>query len=147
MLITLARKPLVGSVVQNVLNHGTGALNIDACRVSAPDNEGKVWVRGGNGVNARSGPKAAQVCPQLNGENQTVEPHPQGRWPANVILAGNSVAKLDFQSGIVPTGTWNRQKDTAHPFGNAKDTPYETWRSAPKEDAGGASRYFKRIGR
>lgn len=69
MLITLARKPMTGSVAANVLNHGTGALNIDACRVSAPDNEGKVWVRGGNGVKAFSGPKAAQVCPQLNGEN------------------------------------------------------------------------------
>src|SRR5690606_32423092 len=35
--ITLARKPLQGTVAANVLAHGTGALNIDGCRVPAPD--------------------------------------------------------------------------------------------------------------
>ena len=35
MLITLARKPLKGSVVQNALQHGCGALNVDGCRVGA----------------------------------------------------------------------------------------------------------------
>lgn len=33
--ICLARKPLIGSVAQNVLEHGTGAINIDGCRVEA----------------------------------------------------------------------------------------------------------------
>jgi hypothetical protein len=31
--ITVARKPLIGTVAANVLEHGTGALNIDGCRV------------------------------------------------------------------------------------------------------------------
>ncbi|QBP31352.1 DNA methylase [Mycobacterium phage Dulcie] len=31
--IVVARKPLVGTVAANVLEHGTGALNIDACRI------------------------------------------------------------------------------------------------------------------
>jgi site-specific DNA-methyltransferase (adenine-specific) len=31
--IIVARKPLVGTVAKNVLAHGTGALNIDGCRV------------------------------------------------------------------------------------------------------------------
>ena len=31
--VTLARKPLTGNVAANVLEHGTGALNIDACRI------------------------------------------------------------------------------------------------------------------
>jgi site-specific DNA-methyltransferase (adenine-specific) len=38
-LICLARKPLIGTVATNVLKHGTGALNIDACRVAATDQE------------------------------------------------------------------------------------------------------------
>jgi hypothetical protein len=33
--ITVARKPLIGTVAQNVLTHGTGAINIDACRIVA----------------------------------------------------------------------------------------------------------------
>ena len=31
--IILARKPLVGTVAGNVLRHGTGAINVDACRI------------------------------------------------------------------------------------------------------------------
>jgi site-specific DNA-methyltransferase (adenine-specific) len=31
--ITVARKPLVGTVAANVLEHGTGAINVDGCRV------------------------------------------------------------------------------------------------------------------
>lgn len=32
--ITVARKPLVGTVAETMLVHGTGALNIDGCRVA-----------------------------------------------------------------------------------------------------------------
>lgn len=39
--ITVARKPLVGTVASNVLEHGTGALNIDGCRVPAVGEEGR----------------------------------------------------------------------------------------------------------
>jgi len=35
--ITVARKPLIGTVAANVLAHGTGALNIDGCRVAHDD--------------------------------------------------------------------------------------------------------------
>ncbi len=37
--IIVARKPLVGTVAANVLKHGTGALNIDACRIEAHDSQ------------------------------------------------------------------------------------------------------------
>jgi site-specific DNA-methyltransferase (adenine-specific) len=36
--ICLARKPLIGTVAANVLEHGTGALNIDGCRVETDEN-------------------------------------------------------------------------------------------------------------
>ncbi|WP_167736460.1 site-specific DNA-methyltransferase [Nocardioides sp. 1609] len=38
--IVLARKSLEGTVASNVLRHGTGALNIDGCRVRASDGSG-----------------------------------------------------------------------------------------------------------
>ena len=34
IVITVARKPLAGTVAFNVLEHGTGGLNIDGARVS-----------------------------------------------------------------------------------------------------------------
>jgi len=39
--IVLARKPLVGTVAANVLEHGTGALNIDGCRIPTDENAGR----------------------------------------------------------------------------------------------------------
>jgi len=87
--IVLARKPLDGTVANNVLTYGVGGINIDGCRVPSPDNDGKVWIRGGDGVNARSGSKQAQDNPQLNGETHTVEPNALGRFPANFIHDGS----------------------------------------------------------
>jgi DNA modification methylase/transcriptional regulator with XRE-family HTH domain len=39
--IVVARKPLDGTVAANVLQHGTGALNIDACRIHEADKAGR----------------------------------------------------------------------------------------------------------
>ena len=69
--ITVARKPLIGTVAANVLAHGVGALNIDGCRV---DNKA-----GGNSYNM-----SAVGMPQ-DAEGSTVA----GRWPANLIHDGS----------------------------------------------------------
>ena len=50
----LARKPLIGTVAANVLQHGTGALNIDACRVAGPRGTGH-W-SGDDGSDSTSKP-------------------------------------------------------------------------------------------
>jgi len=41
--ITVARKPLIGTVAENVLAHGTGGINIDGCRVSSEPNLSGRW--------------------------------------------------------------------------------------------------------
>ena len=74
--IVLARKPLIGTVANNVLQHGTGALNIDGCRIEAQDSFG-------GGAKATSG--------FVDGyENDGWTPgSPFGRWPANLIHDGS----------------------------------------------------------
>lgn len=57
---------------------------------------------------------------------------------------GCPVAELDQQTGLLPTGVWNRQTDGAHPFGEAAGSPYDTWQ-AVEEAPGGASRFFKQV--
>jgi len=52
---------------------------------------------------------------------------------------------MDGQSGSKKTGKWCRQRDGAHPFGNAKGSDYEKWNEIDEPD-GGASRYFKQFG-
>jgi DNA modification methylase/predicted RNA-binding Zn-ribbon protein involved in translation (DUF1610 family) len=76
--IVVARKPLIGTVSQNVLAHGTGALNIDQSRIGTGDNLGRPTGSGAFGLINDDG-----WVPTLERTNT----HPQGRWPANVILS------------------------------------------------------------
>jgi site-specific DNA-methyltransferase (adenine-specific) len=83
--IALARKPFKGPVVANVLQHGTGALNIDACRVpSGPDHAEKCASVVGLASN-RNG----NAYGEWTGEREDSY-SPLGRWPANIIHDGLS---------------------------------------------------------
>ena len=90
--IILARKSLDGTVANNVLAHGVGGLNIDACRVpSTSDYEGKAWkqgtdIKGGNFVHGTV--KSDHVS----------HSHAAGRWPANVLLDEHAAEEMDKQS-------------------------------------------------
>ena len=81
--ITVARKPLVGTVAANVLEHGTGALNIDGCRVPGqkPDT-----TRGASR-------KASSMVGTLGAQGRIVDDG-LGRWPANLIHDGAEPADL-----------------------------------------------------
>ena len=82
--ITVARKPLMGTVAENVLAHGTGAINVDGCRVGYLPGERvqTFWNnRGGATINAAEG----QGTKPRTGEN-AYDPS-KGRWPANLILS------------------------------------------------------------
>ena len=76
--ITVARKPLIGTVAENVLAHGTGALNVDGCRVGMETR-----------YNAPATAAAGTFnCSPGSGESYTGK-EVQGRWPANLIHDGS----------------------------------------------------------
>ena len=78
--IVLARKPLIGTVAENVLAHGTGAINIDDCRVG----DSKDVPASPRGKQDRIyGTYGAQTGAE-SGHNPNI-----GRWPANVIHDGS----------------------------------------------------------
>lgn len=78
--IVMARKPFKGTVAANVLEHGTGALNVDGCRVGT---EKTVTCRSGNsGSHGRYGKDS----------NVFTREKPPGRWPANIIHDGSDEA-------------------------------------------------------
>lgn len=82
-LWTLARKPLgEKTVAANVLKHGTGALNIDRCRVGRYEGDESGW--------SKSGSKASENR-AMSGGNYDRGPKPDapGRWPANLIHDGS----------------------------------------------------------
>lgn len=77
--ITVARKPFKGTVAANVLEWGTGAINIDGGRI---------------GGTVETWPKSrsyapGQIQPGGKGETQSTGKPPSGRWPANLIHDGS----------------------------------------------------------
>lgn len=87
--IIVARKPLVGTVADNVLSHGTGAMNIDACRVGTTGKDVTCEIQSyscsGSGVyQFNSGEAGSQ---SMKGGFTTT--HKDGRWPANLIHDGS----------------------------------------------------------
>lgn len=88
--IVLARKPLEGTVANNVLTYGTGGLNIDACRVGddvRPKGASTGEVLSEN--SSMSGPNTAR----------TVVGTVTGRFPANVLLDEHAAEAMDEQKG------------------------------------------------
>jgi site-specific DNA-methyltransferase (adenine-specific) len=131
--ITMARKPLTGTVAANVIQHGTGALNVDGCRVegvppSVPQPSfnsptGRIY-----GMKAGEG---------RNGEMSQAT----GRWPANLIHDGS-----DEVVGLFPEAKGQQgaltglepSKKTSNTFGNYTGRT----KSAPRGDSGSAARFF-----
>ena len=71
--IVVARKPLVGTVAGNVLEHGTGALNIDGCRVGSEVVQINTYQQRGPFGDSQVG-------------NEYASKSTAGRWPANLVL-------------------------------------------------------------
>jgi len=91
--ITVARKPLIGTVVENVLQHGTGALNIDGCRVPLSGASDAAEFANNHAVTERL-PQSYEGQPlglHDGGWKQRVGEAvvPPGRWPANLVLDGS----------------------------------------------------------
>lgn len=80
--IVVARKPLIGTVAENVLRYGTGALNIDGCRVPTDDD-----LNGGRYSDNKQGNDGNSYGRGINERSERDYVQPSGRWPANLILS------------------------------------------------------------
>jgi len=86
--IILARKPLSEkTVAANVLKHGTGALNIDGCRIESTDDQ--LAEKYASVRNAPPRENAVYGKDKRARSEGPLEPHPQGRWPANLLHDGS----------------------------------------------------------
>lgn len=123
--IVLARKPLIGTVVENVLTHGTGALNIAACRIPGepvPINKLEKWSGFGE-----------EIAPEYTATMSDV-----GRWPANLIHDGSEEVLEEFAKyGDRPSCMSPSKADSAGTiFGGSR-----TQGNLPM-DSGTAARFF-----
>ena len=94
--VILARKPLGGrTVAQCVAEYGTGALNIDGCRIGA---EGRP-LRVGDYKDTESNTYAGRINGSLRGGSRAAGTTDLGRWPPNVALDEDAAAMLDAEGG------------------------------------------------
>jgi len=133
--ITMARRPLDGTVAANVLEHGTGALNVDGCRV-----EGMPPSVPQPSFNSPTG----RIYGMKAGEGRNGEmSQATGRWPANLIHDGSdevvglfpqTVSGGDFKQGMV---------QHSRTYNVAEGVETERVRDAYERDNGGsAARFF-----
>lgn len=128
--ICVARKPLVGTVAANVLAHGTGAINIDACRVAGESTIREVKADTNGRENWRMGAQDG-----THGSDA-------GRWPANIIHDGSDEVVALFpreagQSGALKTRNSDKTRNAFGAFAGSEDANF-----VPHDERGSAARFF-----
>lgn len=135
--ILIARKPLSGTIPENLKEYGTGAINIDACRV---DGAGP-WLYGNqpklNGARYQLG-----TLTPLERHAENVAGGDKGRWPANFIHDGSEEVVALFPESKGQQGDLaEHKKDRQSPNGCfGKFSPARDF--AARNDSGSAARFF-----
>jgi hypothetical protein len=130
--IVVARKPLEGTVAENVLKWGTGGMNIDECRV-----EGEMWkVHDATGL--------AKVKFFTNGEADIIhkEPHSKGRFPANFIHDGSEEVVRLFPKSKSTGGRIGNKEGIYGKLGVTGFTKEYSKGDPGFSDSGSAARFF-----
>ena len=139
--IVMARKPFRGPCFRNVQEHGTGAINIDDCRIGCEKSDFgdpsrfQYARKGGGSWDQETGMFAA------GRRGEWANGVPSGRWPANLIHDGSEEVIEQFPQNKPGKMRRNKTKG-ARPFNNeGKPTEYET--AEVIDDPGGsAARFF-----
>jgi len=128
--LTVARKPIKGTVANNVLEHGTGAINIDGCRVETDANLCRV-----------QGSNKNTSTPNAPNNGWVSKPQEGGRWPANLIHDGSEEVTELFpdRKGFSGGGTKGAGFNDAYVNGQRKEI---TLSARTFNDSGSAARFF-----
>jgi site-specific DNA-methyltransferase (adenine-specific) len=138
--VCVARKPLMGTVAANVLAHGTGALNIDGCRIEWPAGAAlevgtPAWGGSVKKLTAMPGQGGATV--------DRAEASQLGRWPANLLHDGSDevVALFPQSAGQIADAKTHGEGKFGNVYGAMRygrgDAP-----GARRGDKGSAARLF-----
>ena len=142
LVITVARKPLNGTVADNAFEHGTGGICIDRSRIEVFDED---YAKNCAGDRGHAGNRNRQMSFAMGSGRF----HGSGRWPPNVVLTHNAAQELDRQTGILTSGSVSEghmknssaQASDGGFSGKFGDIPLTGY-----GDSGGASRFFKVVG-
>ena len=137
--IVLARKPVEGTIAENCLRFGCGALNVDGCRVKGAKGTG-VWGTSNKTINRDRKFNASPEMGDYRSE-AVIEDGLIGRFPANLILGGKEVAEgfPDRKTTWVSSSHQNnRRNDFLGQLGHPGEQGFN--------DSGSAARFFFNFG-
>lgn len=129
--ICFGRRPLIGTVAANVLQHGTGAINVDGCRTAGTEVTARAQgkdIRGGNWSGA-------------GGRSELITGGGTGRWPANVVHDGSEeviAAFPDAPGQQFYVGPEHGDRPSRGIYGDFGARPP----NEPRNDSGSAARFF-----
>ena len=133
--IILARKPLDGTVAENVLAHGTGAINVDGCRIEYGE---RPLIE-----------RAHQYRPEsfdLPSGSRNAGVTTQGRWPANVVHDGSDKVLAGFPGGAKAKSARSGQRGGSNAMHMSREAGSNDFQSAdgywPADPGGSAARFF-----
>jgi site-specific DNA-methyltransferase (adenine-specific) len=130
--ILVFRKPVVGTVAENVLKYGTGAMNIDECRIKSNED-----------CSRKRSLVRDTVAPFGKGYEMGGDGSPLGRWPANLVHDGSEEVIDEFEqygekkSGVMRAGTLRSTDGGYH-----GDFPETACLHDTYGDSGSISRFF-----
>ena len=141
--ICVARKPLIGTVAENVLAHGTGALNIDGCRVeTTEDLNGGAYAKKGGRTESQSlhGGTGMNVPGKTTGKDFV---QPTGRWPANLVHDGSDEVLACFPDAPRQIARESSDSDARKDQNTYGVMKRGSGGREPRADSGSAARFFK----
>jgi DNA modification methylase len=133
--IIIARKPMVGTVADNVLTWGVGGINVDGCRV-AHEEECRMMSPSQANIDNPS-----EKHRQAGQRTAVLELKPNGRWPANILHDGS-----DEVVGLFPDakGQQGDSTDGQRSQGSVYGAPSDTGKTYPAriDSTTSAARFF-----
>lgn len=146
----VARKPFPGTLVSNVLVHGTGGLNIDGCRTPfiGDDTTSSAASAGAGGGRTNANVNAPAYGKGLGGV--VAPPHELGRWPKHITLTHSlyCLASRDqveaMANALAESGNVTEARDVLDVVGTCvPECPlYQVDEQVGKTAKGGPSRFF-----
>jgi DNA modification methylase len=124
--ICLARKPLIGTVAANVLEHGTGGLNIDGCRVGVREKPKVTDPKTTSGTYGKIDHPGGKLLPDA-------------RWPANIAHDGSDEVLAGFPDVKTTKATVTSKPGDV--YGGGKGLPSHTG-TYGFDETGSAARFF-----
>jgi site-specific DNA-methyltransferase (adenine-specific) len=144
--VVVARKPMaMDNIAENVLEYGTGGINIDACRIDSGDGYEKAWdIKVDKKENMAVGYAGHGTERPENGEKIDISAYRPsgGRWPANIIHDGSDEVLEIFPSSKDGVAVNRNKEDGVRPESHTFAMPQKSGPDLGYGGEGSNARFF-----